>query len=76
MRQKHRGYSYDNYKIVVAASGNGLKLEHVEHMGFETEPARSYVCRHALKHVPLVREDLIVLGRQMPYVRMFTFSRQ
>lgn len=75
VRRKHHGYRYGDREIVAAAAEEGLKVEAVEHMDFETEWTRSRFYNHCARRVPPLRRGLLAVGRMMPYVRMFAFRR-
>jgi SAM-dependent methyltransferase len=75
VRRKHHGYRRNDEEIVAAASAQGLKVDEVEHMDFETELTRSVLYRHGARYIPPVRRGLLAAGRLMPYVRMCAFRR-
>lgn len=71
--RKHHGYRYRNDEIIAAAARAGFRLEALETTDFVTEWSRSQFYRRYVTRVAALRRLAGILGRVMPYVRLFAF---
>jgi len=72
---KHHGFRYKSAEIIQLAAGAGFHLEAFEPMDFENEWSRSIVYRYLLQRVAPIRRVFLMLGRRMPYVRMYALRK-
>ena len=71
--RKHHGYRFKDEEIVSVAERAGFAVEARQLMDFETELNRSLLYRRWMSRIQLGRSIGGLIGRRMPYVRMFAF---
>ncbi len=68
------GYRHNNTEIIEIASRNGFKFIEQENFSFLIEFERSRILKKIIK-INLVRRIFTVIGRRVPYTRMFLFKK-
>ncbi len=71
---KNHGYRYNDIEIRHAAASNGLKLVAQENYAFLLDFQRSRILRYIMK-IPFMKRQLSILGRNIPYTRMYLFNK-
>ncbi len=69
------GYRYTDREVTAIFTAAGLQLQDVQRHDHRSELWRSWFCRHRLQGTSRWRPLLERLGAQMPYVRLFRFTR-
>ncbi len=72
---KHHGFRRSDQEIIVAAKEAGFELVATEYDDFFTELRRSWILQCLLGAGGFVSKAFSVVGRKMPYVRLFLFKR-
>lgn len=72
---KHNGYRKTEKEIINHAKKYGLILEKKKDYAFLTEFKRSLILLRLLKSVPCLEKIFSIIGRQIPYTRMFIFKK-
>tara|TARA_B110000014_G_C20109552_1_gene584218 strand:+ start:560 stop:1426 length:867 start_codon:yes stop_codon:yes gene_type:complete len=71
----HHGYRRTDKEIIALARNNGFKLITVKNYSFFTEFERSYILSFMIKKIPLMKHFFKILGKKIPYIRMFLFQK-
>lgn len=70
------GYRRTDEEIIEPARKAGLNLTNQENSAFLNEFSRSYFLNNAIKHCSLCRIFFNYLGKHVPYIRMFKFTKE
>ena len=71
----HHGYRRTDDEIISLAENNGFKFIKVKNHSFFTEFERSYILSFIIKYIPLMKSFFKILGKKIPYTRMFIFKK-
>ena len=72
---KAHGYRYNDIEIIDIAARNGFILMTQENYGFLLDFQRSRILRYIMK-IPGVERIFAILGRTIPYSRMYLFRKR
>lgn len=72
---KDFGYRRTDKDIIKAARQYGLELTDQEDYAYLTEFRRSYLLDKGIKHNSTCRRVFSVIGKNIPYIRMFNFKK-
>ena len=73
--KRHWGYKYKNKEILEIAKKKGFEIVNFQSDDFYTELERSKIFNLIIKRVPFAKKIFYILGRSMPYVRIFKFEK-
>lgn len=72
---KHHGYRRNDGEIIQIAEKNGFKLIDQDNYAFLIEFQRSAILRRLIK-IPYCKQIFKMIGRHVPYTRMFLFRKR
>ena len=69
------GYRWKNEEIINIAGKFGFKFINLNKCDFLTELQRSILIRKIIKYFPYTKKFFSILGKKIPYIRMFKFKK-
>lgn len=72
--KKHHGYRRSDIEIISIAEKCGFQLVEKENYDFLTEFRRSFILKRLINN-SMLRKFFLIIGKSIPYIRMFNFKR-